>query len=105
MSEQQPPQAPEPPPVTAQSQVVTPTTSPLAVVGLIAGIVSWFFVPILVGIVGIILSLVARKSIDSSNGALSGRGMATAGLILSIISTIVWLAFLVYYIYLMSTWR
>ena len=57
-------------------------TSTLAIVSLIAGILSWLIVPILGAIVAIITGHAARKDIAASLGTRTGNGLATAGLIL-----------------------
>ena len=57
-------------------------TSSLAIVSLVAGIVSWFIVPILGAIVAVITGHMAKNEIRGSGGRLSGDGLATAGLIL-----------------------
>ena len=70
----------------------TPHTNALAVASMVLGIF-WFY-----GI-GSILALIfgykARKEIDSSNGAQTGRGMATAGIVLGwigIVGTLIFVA-------------
>ncbi len=65
-----------PPPVYAQE------TSSLAIVSLIAGIISYFFLPIIGAITAIITGSIAKRQIRESNGRLSGRGMATWGVVL-----------------------
>jgi hypothetical protein len=57
-------------------------TSGAAVASLIAGILSLLVVPILGSVVAIICGHVARSNIRSSRGALTGDGMAVAGLIM-----------------------
>jgi hypothetical protein len=57
-------------------------TSPLAVISLITGIGSYFFLPFFGGIAAIITGLMAKKQIRESGGKLSGLGMANAGQIL-----------------------
>ncbi|KAA3643017.1 MAG: DUF4190 domain-containing protein [Chloroflexi bacterium] len=56
--------------------------STLAVISLIAGIGSWVIFPAVGAIVAIILGHMARREINESAGALSGDGMALAGLLL-----------------------
>jgi hypothetical protein len=56
--------------------------STLAVVSLITGILGWSIVPFLGSIVAVITGHLAKKEIRESGGALSGDGMALAGLIL-----------------------
>lgn len=70
------PQPPESyPPYAAQS-------STLAVVSLISGIISWFALPVIGGIVAVITGHMARREIRESMGRLTGDGLATAGLVL-----------------------
>ncbi|HOE35194.1 MAG: DUF4190 domain-containing protein [Chloroflexi bacterium] len=64
------------------------TTSPWSIVSLISGISSYLVLPFLGGIIALITGYVARREIKSSNGALSGSGMATAGLWLGWINII-----------------
>ena len=64
----------------------TATTSTMAVVAFILS----FFVPV----VGLILGYISRKDIDQSGGRLSGRGFATAAIVLNWI----WIAFIVIWI-------
>ncbi|HOA21517.1 MAG TPA: DUF4190 domain-containing protein [Anaerolineaceae bacterium] len=64
------------------------TTSPWSIVSLISGISSYLVLPFLGGIIALITGYVARREIKSSNGALSGNGMATAGLWLGWINII-----------------
>lgn len=72
-----------------------PQTSTLAVIALVIAVISWFFLPIITGIIAIILAIVARKKIVASAGAITGKGLATAALIISLISTISWIVFLI----------
>ena len=68
-----------------------PRTNQKAMWGMILGIVSIVFcyVGLLIGPAGIILSVLGRKDIKRSNGAQTGDGMAIAGLITSIVGTLV----------------
>jgi ABC-type spermidine/putrescine transport system permease subunit II len=59
-----------------------PQTSSLAVISLIAGIASFFIVPLLGAIAAIITGHMAKKEISESAGRLTGEGLAQAGLIL-----------------------
>lgn len=54
---------------------------------LICGILAIFCCGIILGPIAIVLALNARKEIANSRGALTGEGMATAGLICGIIAT------------------
>ena len=57
-------------------------TSSLAVISLLAGIASFFIVPLLGAIAAIITGNMAKKEIRQSGGRLTGDGMAQWGLIL-----------------------
>jgi hypothetical protein len=61
---------------------------------MIVGIVSIVFcyLGVLIGPVAIILAVQGKKDIKRSNGAQTGEGMATAGLITGIVGTVLWLA-------------
>ncbi len=59
--------------------------STLAILSLIFGICSYFFLPGLGSLAAIILGHIAKKEIRESDGRLTGSGMATAGLILGYI--------------------
>lgn len=71
------------PPVTNQ-----PTYQPaskdstLAILSMVLGIASYVVIPVLGSLAAIILGHIAKSEIKKSNGALSGNGMATAGLVL-----------------------
>lgn len=58
------------------------TTSSLAVISLIAGIASYFIVPILGAIAAVITGGMAKKEILASGGSIGGLGMAKWGVIL-----------------------
>ncbi len=57
-------------------------TSSLAVISLIAGIASYFIVPVLGAIAAVITGGIAKKEIRESAGAITGSSMATWGVIL-----------------------
>ncbi len=57
-------------------------TSTLAIVSLIAGILSWVVVPFIGSIVAIITGHMARKEIRNDSGRFDGDGLAIGGLIL-----------------------
>jgi hypothetical protein len=46
------------------------------------------------GILAIIFGQMAKKRIKESNGALGGKGMATAGFIVGIVSSALWLVWI-----------
>ena len=61
---------------------VAAQTSGLAIVSLIAGILSWTVAPILASVVAVITGHLARREIASSGGRLTGDLPATFGLVL-----------------------
>ena len=67
----------------------TTQTSNLAVVSLVAGILTWILIPVLGAIVAIVTGHMAKRDIRQSQGYLEGNGMATAGLVLGYIQIIV----------------
>jgi Domain of unknown function (DUF4190) len=69
----QPPESYEP--LSAQS-------STMATISLISGIISWFLLPVIGGIIAVITGHMAKREIRESMGRLTGDGMATAGLVL-----------------------
>jgi hypothetical protein len=89
--QQQPPQpgwgAPGAAPYGGAPYGAPPQTNTNATVSLVLGIVSIIVCP-LTGIVGIILGLKAKREIAASNGAESGEGMATGGIITSIVGLV-----------------
>jgi hypothetical protein len=78
MSENQQVVVPPPPQV--------PHTSGKAVVSLVFGILAFLFLPFIGTIVALATGYPAKKEIDRSNGYLTGRGMAQAGIILGWVS-------------------
>jgi hypothetical protein len=63
----------------------TQTTSTLAIVSLISGIVSWFLIPFIAAVAAVVTGHMAKNEIRKSNGMIGGNGMATAGLVLGYI--------------------
>lgn len=63
-------------------------TNTMAVVSLVAGIISWVGAPLVAGIVAIICGHVARKQIKASYGGEGGDGLAMIGLVLGYINVI-----------------
>jgi hypothetical protein len=61
---------------------LAPPTSTLAIISLIAGIVSWFLIPVIAAVAAVITGHMAKNEIRKSNGTLGGNGMATAGMVL-----------------------
>jgi hypothetical protein len=54
----------------------------MAIVSLIAGIVGLTLLPIIGSIAAVVTGYMARKEINASAGAISGNGLALAGLIM-----------------------
>lgn len=61
-------------------------TSSLAIISLVTGILGITFLPILGSIIAVITGPMAKREIRESRGALSGDGMATAGIVLGWVS-------------------
>ena len=80
---QQPPTPPGYPP----QQAPGPKTSGLAVASLICGIAGLYTCGV-GGLVGLVLGIVAMGRIKRSGGELEGRGLAVAGLVVSIIAIV-----------------
>src|SRR5438270_13800032 len=83
------PGGPQPPGWPGAAPVQTGTEG-LAIAAFVLGLVSIVFCPIVPAIVGLILAGQARAKIDASYGRLGGRGLATAGRVLSIIGLVMW---------------
>jgi Domain of unknown function (DUF4190) len=60
-------------------------SSPMAVVSLATGILSYFALPIIGAVVAVISGVSARREIRRSGGAVGGWTMATAGLWLGVV--------------------
>lgn len=71
-----------PPPQNVYVPGPTKPTSNTAIVALVAGLLSWLFVPLIGAVVAIIAGHMARGEIRRSNGALEGDGLALAGMVL-----------------------
>ena len=72
-----------------------PKASGKAIASLVCGIVGLLCFGIILGAVALGLGLSAKKEIESSNGSVTGGGMATAGIVLGVISIIGWIGFIV----------
>ncbi len=57
-------------------------TSTLALISLIAGIISWFAAPLIGGFVAVIAGHMALRELQESQGRLTGEGLAKVGLVL-----------------------
>jgi len=83
-----PPAQPEggmPPPGYPQQYRQTAPMDGLAIASLVAGIVGWFFCPIIGPVLAVIFGYMARNNIKESNGTLGGDSFATAGIILGFV--------------------
>ncbi len=65
------------------------TTSAMAIVSLIAGILGWTLLPFVGSIAAIITGHMARSEIKRSNGQVDGDGLAIGGLVLGYAMVIV----------------
>ncbi len=70
-------------PDTYVPQVVP--NSNMAIISLVAGVLSWVMLPLIGAVVAVVCGHLARKEIRESGGRLAGQGMATAGLVLGYI--------------------
>ena len=82
-----PPPVPPPAPPVSPAASSRPTSS-LAVISLVAGIVSWLLLPFVAGLAAIICGHMARSEIRRSNGAMEGDGLAIAGLVLGWVNVV-----------------
>lgn len=64
------------------------STSPMAVVSLVAGIAGWCMLPVIGSIVAIVCGHLARADIRRSPDRLEGDGMAVAGLVLGYVQLV-----------------
>lgn len=80
--------APPPSPGAGGSSPYGGQTDGMAIASLICGIASFVACGAITGIAAIILGTMSRRKIDQSGGAIGGRGMATAGLVLGWISVV-----------------
>lgn len=64
-----------PPPVRS-------TTSAMAVVSLVSGILAWCMLPVVGAVVAVVCGHLARGEIRRAQGQLEGDGLAVAGLVL-----------------------
>ncbi|MGV8943151.1 DUF4190 domain-containing protein [Thermomonas sp.] len=61
---------------------MTRTTSPMAIISLVSGILGWTLLPFLGSIVAVITGHLARGEIRRGQDRLEGDGLAIAGLVL-----------------------
>src|SRR5712691_3174385 len=75
-----------PPPVPPSTPAPAPRTAPIAIVSLVLAILSFFCGAFLTAIPAIVCGHVAWSAIKKSGGALHGKGIAMAGLILGYVA-------------------
>jgi len=80
------------PPVRPEDEYASgpPRSSSHAAVALVVGIVSIFMFGIILGPIAIFMGVRARNDIDASNGQMTGRGQATAAIVLGVAAAVVW---------------
>lgn len=92
------PAAPATAPVVISAPQATPRTNPLATTGMVLGICSLTFCFCCYGLpfnlAGLICSLVALNQINNNPEREQGKGVATAGLVMSILSLLLGIAML-----------
>lgn len=74
--------------------VAAPPTSGAAVAGLVFGILSYVFLPLIGSIIAVICGHVALGQIKSSGGRVGGSGMAIAALVLGYLQLAGWVILL-----------
>ncbi len=79
------PKPPDLPQELRNAAVMPSKDSNLAIVSLITGILGWILIPVFGSLAAIVTGHLANKEIAESDGKLTGKGMATAGLILGYI--------------------
>ncbi len=80
--------APPPPPATGPAE---PIVNAKAVLSLVIALVGLVFCPLIGAVIAVVLGSQARTEIDRSAGAQTGRGFATAGLVIGWIAVVVFL--------------
>src|SRR5919112_2087850 len=83
-----PARAERPPWGWSVSSAPRPAANPQAIIAMVLGILGLAVCP-LIGIAALVLGSKARKEIDAAPGRFAGRGMATAGFVLGIISIVI----------------
>ncbi len=95
-----PPPPPPPPPgagMGGPGGYAQPQTNQKAMWSMILGILSPFCCGLFTGIPALILGNMAKKEIQSSGGAQTGAGMATAGIVLGIIAIALSILYIILY--------
>lgn len=97
------PEIPPPPGTQPSTPVVVyeprPQTNGMAVAAMILGILGLWGVPFLMAILALVFGVIARRSIDRSNGREGGRAMATAGIVLGCVGMVTSVGTVIYFIW------
>lgn len=88
-------QQPAGPAVAVAGVDAAPEKCGKAVGSLVCGIIGLLILPVIFSVAALGLGSQARREIDASNGAMGGRGMATAGVVLGVIGLVAWLIVLI----------
>ena len=67
-----------------------PTSSGKATASLVLGILGLVFCPLICSVLALVFGHQGRNEIDGSGGRISGRGVATAGIILGWVGLVIW---------------
>jgi hypothetical protein len=67
-----------------------PTASGKATAALVLGVLGFVFCPIIFSVLALVFGHQGRNEIDGSGGRISGRGLATAGIILGWVGLVIW---------------
>lgn len=97
-------------PVVAQPQAATALpmpgqavsavkTSGMAIASLVLGIVGFVFFPFVPSVLAIIFGVIGINQVNSSKGAIGGKGMAVAGLVLGIVAIALTILVIVWIVY------
>ena len=73
-----------------QQQQTGPTSSGKATASLVLGILGLVFCPLICSVLALVFGHQGRNEIDGSGGRISGRGVATAGIILGWVGLVIW---------------
>jgi len=65
-----------------QGGTTVPTTSAMAVIAMVFGVLSWVVLPFVGAIVAVVTGHLARSEIKRAQGTVDGDGLAIAGLVL-----------------------
>jgi len=66
-----------------------PQTSGLAVASLVMGVVAWFLLPGIGGVLAIVFGVSSLNNIKRSQGYVTGKGMAVSGVILGVLHLVI----------------